>query len=163
MKRILIVSLLLCAISTGYSQVRIGGGLAFGTDIDDAGIFVDGEFFIKNNLSIAPDFIYYFWDDPVGVDRSAWELNANIHYYFVEDGPATVYALGGLNLSTVKYDYDPGVFNGGSDSDSDIGLNVGIGANFDIGAPILPFGEFKFTAGAFDQAVLKFGIRFNLN
>ncbi len=165
MKRVLLLLVFVVGlISFSNAQTMVGGGLAYGTEVDDPGIFVDGEFFLKNELALSPDFIFYFWDDPVGLSRSFWELNFNLNYYFIEDGPAEVYGIGGLNLSTARVKYDSGVpvIGGETDTNSELGINLGVGANFDINASVTPFGEFKFTIGDFDQAVLMFGLKFPL-
>lgn len=142
---------------TSYGQSVIGGGLAYGTDIEEPAIFIQGEFYVKSNLSIAPDIIIYFVDDAPGVKRGFWEFNANVNYYFTE-GSAQVYGIGGLNYATATVDID----GFGKDSNSELGLNLGIGANFDINSAIMPFSEFKFTISDYDQAVLKFGLKYRL-
>jgi outer membrane immunogenic protein len=157
MKKAVLLFLLVVGSITTYAQSKIGGGLAYGTDIEEPGLFIQGEFHIKSNLSIAPDVIIYFVDDSPGVKRGFWEFNANVNYYFTE-GAARVYGLAGLNYATATVDID----GFGDDSNSELGINLGIGANFDINSPIEPFTEFKLTVSDFDQAVLKFGIKYKL-
>jgi len=155
MKKALLLLLLVAGSLTTYAQSVVGGGLAYGTDIEEPGIFVEGEFYVKSNFSIAPDIIIYFVDDAPGVNRGFWEFNANINYYFTE-GSAQVYGIGGLNYATATVDID----GFGKNSNSELGINLGIGSNFDINSSIMPFAEFKFTISEFDQAVLKFGLKY---
>ncbi len=153
-KQILLLIAVGCLSFTSYSQSKIGGNLVYGTEIEELGIGIVGEFFLKNDLSLAPGFNYYFADDPI----SFWELNANINYYFSESSSVSVYGLAGLNLARISID------NGfGEDrSDSELGVNIGIGANFDINSSVEPFTEFRYVIGDFDQAVFAFGLKFPL-
>lgn len=157
MKRIFLTCIVvLCCIGFSQAQAVVGLGLGYGTEIEEPGILLDGEFFINEELSLSPDLIIYFVEDGPGVKRGFWEFNANVHYYFVPSGVAQVYGLAGLNLATATVDVE------GFDksSETELGLNLGIGANFDVGGKIKPFTEFKFTVSEFDQAVLLFGIKY---
>ncbi|QSE96408.1 outer membrane protein [Fulvivirga lutea] len=155
MKKTFLLALFLTIAISSMSQRRIGGNLVYGTEIEEIGIGAVGEFFFNDNLAIAPSFNYYFAEDPV----SFWELNANINYYFSESGAVSAYALGGLNLARVSVDLGPF----GESSDTELGLNLGAGANFDVGDSIIPFAELRFVLSDFDQAVFAFGVKFPLN
>lgn len=144
-----------CSAALIQAQSRIGGGFAYGTDVEEFGLNLNGEFFLKSKLAIAPELNIFF----VEGDNGFWTINADGHFYFAGSGAASVYGLAGLNLSTVTFERA----NGEDDSDTELGLNFGIGANFDINSSIMPFGQFKFVLNDYDQAVLSFGIRFTLN
>ncbi|MEM8569095.1 MAG: outer membrane beta-barrel protein [Bacteroidota bacterium] len=151
-----ILSIILCLFSVAFvqAQSRIGGGFAYGTEIEEFGIQVNGEFFLKDDLAIAPDFNYFFAEDPLNF----WTINADVHYYFSESGAVSLYGVGGFNLATISVDS-----NLDDDSRTEFGVNLGIGANFDINSSVTPFTQLKFVLSDFDQAVLAFGIRFDLN
>lgn len=157
MKKILIIAslCLVVGLSNSLAQSRLGGNFAYGTDVEEFGLGINGEFFLKNDLSIAPGFNYYFTEDPL----TFWELNANVNYYFVSSGSAALYALGGLNLATASVDL-PEPFD--DDSSTELGLNLGIGANFDINSSILPFTQLRLVVGDASQAVLEFGVKFGI-
>lgn len=135
------------------AQSRVGVGLAYGSEIESAGLGVNGEFAATDQINIAPSFIYYFEKNNV----SWWEINGNINYIFSENS-ATIYGIAGLNLTGVKVDT-----GFGSASDSELGLNLGIGANFDAGGNLIPFAEAKYVLGNADQLSLFGGVRFPLN
>lgn len=157
MKKALLLFLLVAAGAiTTYGQSRIGGNIAYGTEIEELGIGINGEFFLKSNLAIAPGFNYYFVEDPVNF----WELNANVNYYFSESGSVAVYVLGGLNLAHIGFDGSD--FGVPDRSDNELGVNIGVGANFDVGGSVVPFAQFRYVLGDFDQAVFSFGVRFPL-
>ncbi len=138
-------------------ESRIGGLLAYGTEIQNLGIGVNAEFPIAGKLTIAPSFIFYLPKDEAGVKINWFEVNGNVNYYFVDQDGLGVYGLGGLNYSSVK------VSAGGySISDGQVGLNLGAGANFDIGSSVLPFAELKYVIMNGGQLVLAAGVKFSL-
>src|SRR5690606_34858031 len=108
-------------------ETRIGGLLAYGTEVESLGIGVNAEFPIANKLTIAPSFIFYLPKDEGGVKINWFELNGNVNYYFVDQDGLGVYGLGGLNYSSIK------VSSGGfSVSDGTVGLNLCAGAIFEL-------------------------------
>ena len=157
MKKLLLLGIFIVGALNAQAQARIGGNLVYGTEIEDLGIGVNGEFFIQDNLAVAPGFNYYFADDPV----TFWEFNANVHYYFSESNAISVYALGGLNLAHIAIDFDSPFID--DRDDNELGVNLGIGANFDIQSSVTPFADFRFVLSDYDQAVFTFGLRFDLN
>lgn len=149
-KGILILIFGLLAASAVTAQSRIGGGLVYGTEIEELGINLNGEFFLKNSLAISPEFNYFF----VEGDGSFWTLNGDGHFYLNRSSQASLYALAGLNLATRSF---------GDNSNTELGVNLGLGANLELGGSVTPFAQFKYIFSEFDQAVLSFGIRFDLN
>src|SRR5688572_10773144 len=135
------------------SAQKIGVMLGYGTEVEELGIGVNGEFNINDKVSISPSFVYWFPEDPI----SWWEFNANVNYYFTKAGSADFYGLAGINLFSAKIDY-----NGENDSNSEVGLNLGAGVNFNIGKNWEPFTELKFVIGDADQLGLFFGAKFKL-
>ena len=142
--------------SPAYSQInsRVGAVISFtGGDVDETGFGVVGEFGVAQKVSIAPQLIFYFPDN-----FDFFELNLNANYYFFNQNIFEMYGLGGLNFSRVGYEVA-----GEKESDSELGLNLGIGTNFQLGKKVVPFAEFRFTIGEYDQIALGLGVKFNLN
>ncbi|MEL7001657.1 MAG: outer membrane beta-barrel protein [Bacteroidota bacterium] len=159
-KLIILVVVALTGVINAQAQYRLGGGIAYGSDVEEFGLGVNGEFFLNSKVAVSPSLIVYFLENSDNVDRSFWELNTNVNYYFADEGALEVYALGGLNLATSKFDRR-GIDND-DDSRTELGVNLGIGTNFDINSSIKPFAQLKFVISDFDQAVLFFGVRFSL-
>lgn len=132
------------------SAQKIGVMLGYGTEVEELGIGINGEFNINDKVSISPSFIYWFPEDPI----SWWEFNVNVNYYFTKAGSADFYGLAGINL--FGYNIEDG------DGQSEVGLNLGAGANFDIGKSWQPFTELKFVIGDADQLGLFFGVKFKI-
>lgn len=145
-------------------ETRIGTFLAYGTEVENIGIGANAEFPIIENLTISPSLIYYLPKEEYGVKWSWLEVNANANYYFVKEKNLGVYALGGLNYSSMKVSYDESLGFGGNSSASDgrFGLNLGAGANFHIGGSIIPFAELKYVIIDGGQLVAGAGVKFNL-
>jgi len=157
MKKVLVIAGFIALVSAFSTPVlaqintRVGPMLAFASgDIDETGLGVVAEFGIADKISIAPQFILYF----PGNDVDLFELNANANYYFFNKDVFELYGLGGLNFTRVSV---------GDFSNNEIGLNLGIGTNFQIGKTFVPFAELRFTLGEYDQFVLGGGVKFNLN
>lgn len=160
-----LISFLVPFISYAQDQTKLGGHLAYGTEIENIGIGVNAEFPIADQLTIAPSFTYFLPKDEYGVKVEWFEVNGNVNYYFVDESGVSVYGLGGLNYSSVKVSYDNstvlGAF-GESASDGRFGLNLGAGANFEIGSSILPFAELKYVIMDGGQLVIAAGVKFNI-
>ncbi|MDL5048770.1 outer membrane beta-barrel protein [Oscillatoria amoena NRMC-F 0135] len=133
-----------------HRHKKIGVFLGYGTEVEELGLGINGEFAINDKVAIAPSFIYWFPEDPI----SWWEFNANAMYYFTKSGSADFYGLAGINLFRLKAE--------GFDGESEVGLNIGVGANFNIGKNWEPFTELKFVLGDADQLGLFFGAKFKL-
>lgn len=159
---VLVASLALSLPSV--AQTRIGGGLVYGTEIENPGINAHGEIFLNEQWAIAPGIVYFFPKKIVeDLDFKWFEINANAHYYFEADG-VEPYALGGLNIAMVSVDF-PNFFTGEveSETSTEVGLNIGGGVNFNTGGNLKPFGELRYVIGDADQLVIGAGIRFALN
>ena len=149
--------------ANAQSDTRIGGMLAYGTEVENLGIGVNAEFPIIENLTVSPSFIYYLPKKETGVNINWFEINGNGNYYFLDEGSIQAYGLAGLNYSSIGVDYD-GAYTGflSASSRGRVGLNLGGGANFQIGGSILPFAELKYVIIDEGQLVIAAGIKFNL-
>lgn len=143
-------------------ETRLGAFLAYGTEIENIGIGANAQFPIAEKLTISPSFIYYLPKEEFGIDVEWFEFNANANYYLVEDESLDVYAIGGLNYSSVKVSFDEPLFGDGSSSDGRFGLNLGAGINLNVGSSIIPFAEIKYVIIDGAQLVAAAGIKFNL-
>lgn len=173
-KPLLVILFVLLVLTTqrAHGQAAVGGGLAYGTEIESAGINLNGTYFVTDNIAIAPSLIYYFPKTIVADWKMKWfEFDVNGHYYFDTPGIVKPYGLAGLNFSFItvpSYSFG-GIWGGGSvetknKTTTKVGLNIGGGAEFDIDAPITPFAQLNYTIiDTFDQLVIVAGVRFSLN
>jgi opacity protein-like surface antigen len=159
MKKLLTTSAILLGFmlftNTSYSQdatdIKVGGGLIYGSEVEAIGIQAGAKYGVTNEISAAADFAIYFPDN-----YDWWTINVNGHYHFVTEDDKKVYGLAGLNYATIKVE-----FLGQSASDSELGLNVGGGAEFALGFGDL-YAEAKYILGDADQLALSAGVRIGL-
>lgn len=161
MKKLLLLSgftaLLLFTIKEDASaQLGGGAGVAFGSDIEQVGLHGDLYYRLPSQpaIRVGGGLIYYFPKTTNGVDHDFFELNLNGNYIFYEEFMFKSYGLAGLNYSRAKVSA-----GNGSHSEGEIGLNLGVGGEYDFG-PLLGFGELKYVVSEFDQAVFSIGVRF---
>src|SRR5690606_11736400 len=142
---------------------RVGPQLIYGTDINSLGIGAIAEFPVAERMVISPSVSFYFPKEEGVVKTSAFEINGNLNYTFVEEDNILFYGIGGLNYTSykVKVNMSQVGIPSASSSAGEIGLNLGAGANFDIGQNFVPFGEVKYILGGFDRLVLAAGLKFN--
>ena len=157
----ILISLGFVFSAQAQENTRIGGFLAYGTEIENIGIGANAEFPIMENLTISPSFIYYLPKKEYMVKVNWFEVNANANYYFINQDNLSVYALGGLNYSSVKVSFDDAWLGSYSSSDGRFGLNLGGGVNFNLGV-ITPFAELKYVIIDGGQLVAGAGVKFNL-
>ncbi|MBU2922241.1 porin family protein [Winogradskyella psychrotolerans] len=164
---ILITAIVIITFSltaSAQSDTKIGALLGYGTEIKTIGLGANAEFPIMEKLTISPSFIYYLPKDESGIKINWFEVNANANYYFLDEENIDVYGIAGLNYSSIKVKYENSFGLGGdfSSSDGRIGLNLGAGANFNIGSSITPFAEIKYVIIDGGQLVIADGVKFNL-
>lgn len=164
--------------SVQEGDFKAGIGLAFGTGIggfggfdNDLGIRADGYYAFTPEIRAGGDFTFYFPDsqsESFGNETwetklTVWELNLNGHYIFLDEDGLIVYALGGINITGISISQSGstqfGDF-GGDTSDSEFGLNLGGGLEYNLDFADL-FAEAKLgnLGGNANQFVLGAGLR----
>ncbi|PKQ69023.1 hypothetical protein BZG01_01580 [Labilibaculum manganireducens] len=132
------------------SKILAGAGLKYATDISTMGIEAKGVYLASDTWEIAPAFTYYLKKNNLN-----WStLDFDAHYVFSADDKNTFYAIGGLNMTFLKYTYEGyEVLEGfgsdsGSVSDSNVGLNIGVGSRFAISDKMYFNADLKYTIGS---------------
>lgn len=152
-------ALMFMAPATAVGQVNIGPQLSWGGDTD---IGIGGRVLLGLEDLPRWDFIgtfdVFFPDDGPDDDITYWEVNGNLAYNFIIEDAESIfpYVGAGLNIGRVSRD-----FPGGDDSDTDLGLNLFGGTQFDA-ASVIPFAEIRLVieGAADDQVVLTGGVLF---
>ena len=142
--------------ATAQTSIEVGPriGIDFG-DIEEFFIGAEGRI-VSDALPVvvSPAFDFYFVDTGVdGVDQSIFTVDINALYEFGVDNQAfTPYAGGGLGIVRSSVDVEGtdipglGTIGGGSDSTTDVGLNLVGGARFETGT-LKPFVQAKINVG----------------
>ena len=159
MKKRLLILIGFCLFSAfaTQAQTRVGAFLAYGTEVENLGVGVNGEFYFNDKITLVPSFTFYMTDDSPGVNTSLWEANINGQFFFASEQTALIYGLAGLNYTHSKVE-----ILDETDRNGELGINIGVGADFDINSDIVPFAQLKYVISDFDQLVLSGGVRFTL-
>lgn len=134
--------------------ISVGGGLVYGTEAEKVGLQLNGYYDLSEavmNLRVGGAFNYFFVQE--GLSYSA--LNANAQYVFLRPDALMVYGLAGLNLTFVSVETPIGDV-----SNTEIGLNLGIGAEYSVAEQVGLFAEIKYVISEADQAVIGLGARY---
>ncbi len=174
MKKIFIAALFIAGFNFGTATdlkaqasegaMRVGGQLGFGTSIESLGIGARFDYAVTDQILLAPDLMYFFGKSESGIDFDWFDINLNGNYLFDIGNPNIIpYALAGLNFAILSSDYDgSGSPIDVSSSSTEVGLNLGGGADFPLGT-LTAFGELRFVLGDADQLVIAGGVKFPIN
>jgi outer membrane immunogenic protein len=164
MKKLSLISMFSLAFAAAsFAQTRVGGMVGYGSDINQWGLGANAEFlFNDGRMAIAPKIMFFFPEKTAGIKYAYWEIDGDFHYYFVADGPVGLYGIGGLNLTTIKVKTSSAFTDGYDNSNSELGVNLGLGMNVRAGS-VMPFAEVKYIAGKASQAVVFAGLKIPLS
>ena len=180
MKKLVFIMVCLVAFAIGgFAQSKLSGekgissiGVIAGYAIDSKSLTIgaDYRYNIMDKVRLAPSALYVLENDYV----SSFYANADVHYLARITKNATIYPIGGLGLSFVKFDgyfdidghegipgygYGYGGFYNSLKSETKIriGLNLGFGGEIRMTKDIIIGAEFRYnltTERVYDQAML---------
>lgn len=147
----LFLALIILSPQESDAQVKAGLGAAFGSDIEQVGIQGDLHYRFANRpaFQVGGGLVYYFPEN----NFNFIEANLNGAYIYYDEYMFKSYFYTGLNLARSEIEFD-----NGSAIDRAIGLNLGVGAEYDFDS-LLAFGDLKYIVGDLDQAVFTIGLR----
>lgn len=163
-KSILIIAVVFLSLSShaqsGFesSNLRIGLGLLYATEIDNVGLNLTGTYSLTS-----------FWEGSVGFSHifkknySTWNiLDLDGHYiFFDDDSGLNVYGLAGLSLAFWKVKTDAISYAGmtipeQTASGTEAGLNIGVGMNYKLSDRLNIAPEIRYTI--MDGSYLRLGV-----
>ena len=158
MKKLL---LLVCAAVMSLSasaqagDKALGAQLVFGSETNNIGLGVKGQYYFTDQLRGEASVDYFFKNKGV----SMWDINANVHYLFDVANKVKVYPLAGLGYTNWSYKYEfPGlpVVEG---SDGRFAVNLGGGAEYELTKDLSVNAELKYQIiSNYNQLVLGVGV-----
>lgn len=190
MKKFVTVLVVLTALMTSLgvdaqeSKLALGGGLNYGTEIDNVGISLLGLYVLTDQWEAAPGFTLFLEKDYTKLSS----LDLNGHYVFSNNGSNAFYAVGGLNVTFFKWemggnayqpeeeyseysDYEgwgdlysdllPGLYSDLDVNETYIGLNLGAGARIKFNDNFSGLAELKYTVGELDYMNLGVGVLYH--
>ncbi|MCC5939990.1 MAG: outer membrane beta-barrel protein [Balneolaceae bacterium] len=157
------VALIVAGInSTVNAQgISIGGGISYGFDIEEIGIQLSGTYGLNEDMRVGADIIYYLIGDESffgeEISTTALEVNFNYNYIFYNENDLIIYGLGTLGIHYFSSSFS---FNGFSESfsDTEIGLGLGAGLEYDLGS-VKIYAEPRIFLSGFDQFQFNAGVR----
>lgn len=154
---LLFLSLFVCAMTQfafaqDHSDISIGAGVAYGLDIEEIGIQLNGQYTLNDKMRVGADFIYWLTNDDFG-DYTALEVNTSLQYLLYNNNNLIFYGLGSLGVHYVSYS-----FLSASVTDTELGLGLGAGLEYNIGG-IKLYTEPRIYLSGLDQFQISAGVR----
>lgn len=139
----------------------IGGGVIYGSEIEKLGLQLMYYYFMTTSIALGGDVSFFFPEKTEFVGSSFTQtlitLNVMAHYVLYTSVIMRAYALAGLNYALFRFKSEGTGFDG-SDTSSELGLNLGGGIEYALASGFL-FLELKYIISEFDQLVLAIGYR----
>ena len=153
----LLTIFILFSIVLKAQDYSIGGGLGYGSQINTIGLNFRGDIKFHKQWSITPYFNYFFSRTKADITNKWNALNVDGHYFFEIDRGWILYPLFGVNIANVSTKVNDITF-----SNSNIGINLGFGSEYNFDPRISGFGEIKYVISDADQLVITFGVLYKL-
>ncbi len=139
----LFLAMLIAFVSIGAfaqeNKVSVGAQLSYGSDHERVGLGIKGQYGLIDNIRLEAAFNYFFKQDNI----SLYDLNVNVHYVIPITEQFSVYPLAGLTYmkasASVK---EEGLKY--SVSNSKLGANLGVGAQYQLDSNWAIAGELKY-------------------
>jgi opacity protein-like surface antigen len=163
MKKLTLLAIVTIAFTfNSFAQISAGGGISYGTEIETIGFNLRGQYSITESIDVVGGFTFFIpnktsqsipFFGTIETKSTLWTFDIDGHYNFSINDKFGFYPLGGLNISGASVDID-----GTKASDTEVGLNIGAGATYNINDKLAAFTEIKYTIGNMDQAVIGIGV-----
>ena len=175
MKNLFLFAFIIFSTTFAKAQWQAGGGLIFGTEIENLGLQLKGVYSLDEQVEdskfdVAGEFSYFFPDNTTvdfgnfgSIENKVtlWALNFNAHYDLLEEENLILYPLAGLNIASITAKSENSQGEDFSDTDTELGLNLGIGAKTMLTDNLAGYGEIKYVISDFDQAVFSAGVLYS--
>ena len=162
MKKLTLLAIITIAFAfNSFAQISAGSGISYGTEQKTIGFNFRGQYSINESIDVVGGLTFYLPNKEkqtllfttVESKTTMWAFDVDGHYNFSLIDKLKAYPIAGLNIAGVSVDV-----NGTKASDTEVGLNIGAGAAYEITDKLAGFFETKYTIGNLDQAVISFGV-----
>ncbi|NDV79931.1 porin family protein [Dysgonomonas sp. 511] len=146
-----IVCIMGAMAQTGAKYLMVKAG--YQTEAERFGIGVEGRYYFTENIRFSPDVIFYFPNN----HTTGLDININANYVFPIQGGFSLYPTVGLAIINNRFSH-----NGHSNSSTDLGFNLGAGADYMLsGTSYLNFDiKYTFNDDDFMTFMVGYGFRF---
>lgn len=160
MKKLL---LLVCAAVMSLSasaqagDKALGAQLVFGSETNNIGLGVKGQYYFTDQLRGEASVDYFFKNKGV----SMWDINANVHYLIDVADKLKVYPLAGLGYTNWSYKYEYAGVPVVEGTDGRLAVNLGGGAEYELTKDLSVNAELKYQIiSHYNQLVLGVGVAY---
>ena len=160
MKKLL---LLVCAAVMSLSasaqagDKALGAQLVFGSETNNIGRGVKGQYYFTDQLRGEASVDYFFKNKGI----SMWDINANVHYLFNVANKVKVYPLAGIGYTNWSYKYEFPNLPVVEGSDGRLAVNLGGGAEYELTKNLSVNAELKYQIiSNYSQLVLGVGVAY---
>ena len=160
MKKLL---LLVCAAVMSLSasaqagDKALGAQFVFGSQTNNIGFGVKGQYYVTDHLRGEASFDYFFKNKGL----TMWDINANVHYLFDVADKFKVYPLAGLGYTNWSYKYEYAGAPVVEGSDGRLAVNLGGGAEYELTKNLNVNAEAKYQIiSNYNQLVLGVGVAY---
>ncbi len=168
MKKLL---LLVCAAVMSLSasaqagDKALGAQLVFGSETNNIGLGVKGQYYFTDQLRGEASVDYFFKNKGF----SMWDINANVHYLFDVANKVKVYPLAGLGYTNWSYTNDVIVIDENGNkrttefkgSDGRLAINLGGGVEYELTKNLSVNAELKYQIiSNYSQLALGMGVAY---
>jgi len=160
------------SISSAVAQTLVGPHVGYDADVEELFVGANAVFDLPFQIGDAtlrgnPEFSYFLIGDSPGFSQSLWTITLNALYPLTLEF-ADTYVGAGLAISRWSFDYDGDFFSKGSGiiigdlstSETNLGLNGKVGANFGRESKFKPFAEAGIVIGDGSRIYAQGGARF---
>lgn len=145
-------------------KITAGGGVGYGSKSENVNFNVSMYYSLPDlPVRLGADVGYSMPEKNSQIRTDQIEGNINGHLMVVDEEMFSLYGLTGLNVMHNRFKYDPEGASSYTESDTNLGINVGAGAELDMGFG-RTYGEAKYIIGRDDvsQLILGVGVRVDI-
>lgn len=168
MKKFFLLAAIACLGTSAFAQKdtkELGVGLAYGTQAENVGLNVRGQYFVTDNVRLEGSINYFFKHKGL----SMWDINANGAYVFKITDKFRAYPMLGFAFTNWSSEYNTVKVN--SDNSTTVyvkskntmrfGANYGGGVEYALTNNISAFGEIReqVLPNSYSQGVFTLGVK----
>lgn len=153
--------LVLFVFAANAQDLDLKGGFGYAMQSEKLGLNIGAKYGITSEIDAEAGFTFFVPETGTvgGVDYryGLWMFDVNGHYNFGINSDFYAYPLLGFNVTGTR---DKRGNN--KSSNTELGLNIGGGAVYEITSALGAFVELKYITGQYDQGMFGFGIYYDL-
>jgi opacity protein-like surface antigen len=149
------------------SEILVGVGVGYATEINSAAIFAKGVYKINDTWEGSLGVNYFFPKGEGDFEIKWMSFDLDAHYVFSTKDNFDIYGIAGVNIMRVTvpgfdYSYDEEEMSSSSISSTDTGINLGLGGRYQLSDKLFGLGEAKYAVNSGGYLQVSLGVLFQL-